>query len=1462
MSKLDYGELLCEAVDTIVTERLNGIAYDQTILCTVVDSSQKAKGIYTVSNGTVRFEAYSTDINYRVNDNVYVQIPNNNWNEQKFIIAKKTKENENEAFIYNNPFATLVDITGNIINSEIPSNESGLIANNPNKESITLWTYNMEEEAIRKQIGNPLADYTRLGIQASFQSWLNPFYIDNIAHEVVKGEYGLRLRIKATKSRKVEESETEYNYDLILNTEDMNGNPYGFESFYVQEKVFDISSLGKINSIALEFYQKTGTFTDSKGIAIPHLDFLGNSIMPNLFVKDIYICAGYDTSEFDDEMVKVYTLDSLTYSRSTEPYENNHKQIQLRWIHKQEDGTFKSITKKDDLDFTIRWYRYELGRPSADEYSDVYWKYLSFQNTEDRKSTYSIQDTDWLEYNAECPDGDERQPDFFSTWLIPDIALQTEQIKAIIIYKGRPYRSNILTCTNENEVVSRPTVDAIQALSINCEDNTYGNYRIYAEGNSLINHADASVERNFKAYFKLSGEEAHELVQARSITWMIPIENSMIELDEAYKSSNTDKGYYYEIKDGYHCITRYADDKGEIFNTQPYYIKGYYSADYGNNIVRCTIEKEKNTFYSATKELTFGVAGTTGTDTTLVLDFKNTSVSAIRADITNTTEIVANLYDANNQNVTEQALKLGCQWIWEWEELQSSNRLSIQNEDNISNICKVFNNLITNIPENEWNVLKCTLKGWGDYDLIAYLAVPLMMPYDNIQPLYIEGATNIIYTAEGKPQYYKAPYQFHYQMLNNASEPNFDDYEWSICYNSEVYNDTKVYRFLPNLNEDNALKAPNAYIKNCTNNVTVNYYKKNGNNKTILWSQPILILQNNYPSAMLNAWDGSLKIDEENNAVLASRLAAGKKNSDNTFSGVAIGDWSFGENDIQTGIYGFHTGAMSYAFKEDGTAFIGKDKKGRIHFNGDKGTIYSSNWIMQDTGGSSSSSIGMMLDLDDGIIKMQQSTNGSGIVDTMYSPISLNINTYQPNKYLYLETYLLSTATSITSGRTYYKPTSYKKVDLNNSSYQTQKYYILVDIVSEEENGNSTVTKTEYQLSTSGFNTEATYYYPSSFNKVALTSNTYEANKYYYLNSDTTPSEDDKGYFDPTVQYYTENNYETNNRYIDIDATATQFPLSIGADSSPGMRKFRVAWDGTVYIENGIFKGEIHAATGTLGDLQVTGTLTGGSISGASITGGTINGSWITANYLSANNGQIGGWTIGNNYLSGGGITLNSNTGTISGGTITGSSISASELYASKGNIGGWTIDGTKLTGGGVTLDSSGKISGGTIEASTLSSISGGIILDGYFTIKGLSTSYIGKLSSNTGTGSEAEGVGIQVGTSYIKANSASVGITYGDSSVNIQSDAVQIAGVSRPIKIESNSQVQIDSNNIVKIGCDYAVGINIGGTGSNLIISGDIIDMSSIRTIGIGQNGSKVTFQGDVDFTNAKTTGIYATLA
>jgi hypothetical protein len=76
---IDYGEILCTAVDEIITARMSGLAYDITKLCTIVDDTNSYQGKYVVSDGTARYEAYSTDNNLKKGNSVLVTIPNGDY---------------------------------------------------------------------------------------------------------------------------------------------------------------------------------------------------------------------------------------------------------------------------------------------------------------------------------------------------------------------------------------------------------------------------------------------------------------------------------------------------------------------------------------------------------------------------------------------------------------------------------------------------------------------------------------------------------------------------------------------------------------------------------------------------------------------------------------------------------------------------------------------------------------------------------------------------------------------------------------------------------------------------------------------------------------------------------------------------------------------------------------------------------------------------------------------------------------------------------------------------------------------------------------------------------------------------------------------------------------------------------------------------------------------------------------
>lgn len=132
----------------------------------------------------------------------------------------------------------------------------------------------------------------------------------------------------------------------------------------------------------------------------------------------------------------------------------------------------------------------------------------------------------------------------------------------------------------------------------------------------------------------------------------------------------------------------------------------------------------------------------------------------------------------------------------------------------------------------------------------------------------------------------------------------------------------------------------------------------------LLATIPVICRISHYASAYIDnmaQYNGTVKIDGDNAIIYSPRILAGKYEDADAgqkiFTGVALGDYSGKDSDASmrlTGIYGFNKGTQVYAFKEDGTAFIGSGN-GRINFDGTNATLYNSNY---------ESNQGMLIDLD------------------------------------------------------------------------------------------------------------------------------------------------------------------------------------------------------------------------------------------------------------------------------------------------------------------------------------------------------------------------------------------------------------------------------------------------------------------------------------------------------------------
>lgn len=973
-SQKDYTEILCTAVDEIITARLQGLEYDITKLCTVVDNSRKNEGRYVVSDGATRFEAFSTENNYQVGNSVQVLIPNGDYTLQKTIVGR-IAATDTTPFNYTSPISTMVKITNNIFDSKDAIRTSGaLLANENYQYTCTEPLYSITCH------DNQFAGFSRLGVTADFRSWLSNF-------DVISGIYGLRILIYADSIDQPGHNINQV-YELTFNTSDMIGNPYQFDSYFNQEKVFDISNISNINQIDVSFYQN-GSFKNGIGKPIDwSVDGTTDGRLPNnLFVDNIGIYLGYEQDKYTDETLMVYSQNGETYYPHSDG-SSDVKNIGLRWIHKISDTTFEMLSesalKENNIDAEALEIKKneEIAALNFSDYGGDQEKYLAKVAEIHEHYNYLMQKyhIHWFQYSPgygeinKYAGKDWKEiknfQDSFNFAFTPNAKKRTEEIRAIsFINEGEittPYNSNTLVFTNEVYVPDDITQEAILDLTVQYSDNSKGNYFIYNQNGKIINEGQGQgYVRQLKPVYKGNDVLPTDFWDDDYITWYLPTDAdnedcSMVihEYDVKKMLHNTE----------YAIFTRKPDNGIIPSASVNYSIKNVLRSESNNNTIRCVM-RYHGTEYEAVEELRFGKAGTNGTNVTFIIEFDGQN-NALVAGVGKTVGVKARRYDADGHRVDFTDAEVN-NITWGWYTYTNDNpnphmeitvdKNKIENEDGQTIEKKKASVTITcktsTVPDNNYSILKATyaLEENGP-KLEAYLPIPIKANGYS----HIEGAREVIYNHQGTPSYYSDAYEL-FDKDNNKIEKNI---EWNIKNNEVVGDSVASNAYLPDLISISSKPGKKGFLAS-------QFYASGYNHKTCVsctvedntvWSQPILIMQSQYDFAMLNEWGGGLTLDDKNGTILSTMLGAGRKDSQNKFSGVLIGDIATGtgkdDADSQTGVYGLHEGVISYALKEDGTATFGKAGHGQIHIDGNEGTIKSSQF---DKGQ------GMKIDLDDGI---------------------------------------------------------------------------------------------------------------------------------------------------------------------------------------------------------------------------------------------------------------------------------------------------------------------------------------------------------------------------------------------------------------------------------------------------------------------------------------------------------------
>ena len=481
----------------IANATTSNLSFDKTVECEVTNADKRDEGRYTVKSDEAQFEAFATaDKTYYVHDIVYVTVPGGDFSRQKFIVGRKTDDND-ASTVYNLkfPFDDFVKLMK--VDMTLHNEPWGFWANK--EEDDRMISSPRGPILIGESIlTSPVTGLTSLGIQADVSCFLASYYPR-------MGSYGLQIDITGTikPSDEHEAFDTERSY-TFMNSE-MYGNSYAYYQGYQQQKVLDVSTFQSISAIRVYFIQEYNFFDDAN-------QYIPVSDNANIFFDNLEIYLGMTNDQLDDEQLFLYTYDSIYFKTIDVGSENeleqreeflkdNEKVINFQWVHIKDDksGTILFSKPQDIEDFNdalwaeicgdkviddtnaperiaynnrelhVYWYEEDLSM-SADgtalevalgkSYGGPRWRQLTFDTklaNGENGFAYKYYPSLEIQTNA---DGQEieseeqakkRQAEYFTGFeLKTDVGckLAKRRFKVLVVFGNNKHSSNILTFSN------------------------------------------------------------------------------------------------------------------------------------------------------------------------------------------------------------------------------------------------------------------------------------------------------------------------------------------------------------------------------------------------------------------------------------------------------------------------------------------------------------------------------------------------------------------------------------------------------------------------------------------------------------------------------------------------------------------------------------------------------------------------------------------------------------------------------------------------------------------------------------------------------------------------------------------------------------------------------------------------------------------------------------------------------
>lgn len=262
---------------------------------------------------------------------------------------------------------------------------------------------------------------------------------------------------------------------------------------------------------------------------------------------------------------------------------------------------------------------------------------------------------------------------------------------------------------------------------------------------------------------------------------------------------------------------------------------------------------------------------------------------------------------------------------------------------NKCNVTGVFSTPEATLYAHNFHILVAELRDWplsnGQYVTLRAYRPMVISSFNNIKIQQIQGSTNMIYDTFGHKV----------SMNDEGVQYSIDNIDTSIS--ASVYrlfrNENNLLQVASDANNydmaitDGVLEQP---MLNPTNDGSIFTLLLQSDENNTKWIKiPLVITTNSWFSNRLNEWDGSVTIDNENNYILSAMIGAGKKDNENKFTGVLMGEVGQDLRNAESGIYGFNKGECTFKVSaETGSAYF----SGKIESR--EGEI--AGWILKQSG--------------------------------------------------------------------------------------------------------------------------------------------------------------------------------------------------------------------------------------------------------------------------------------------------------------------------------------------------------------------------------------------------------------------------------------------------------------------------------------------------------------------------------